>query len=323
MSSVTKLLAHSPKPRTDNTKAAAAAALVTMVLWSSAFVGIRAIGGVLSPAPLALLRLAVASVTLTVLIGVSARRLPPLPRDRTSWLRVVAYSVLWLCCYTVALNAAELHLDAGTAALLVNISPLLVTLGAGFLLGEGFSRQLMLGAAVGMSGIGIIGLGTEGEGDWIGVALCLLAAVLYAAGVLIQKKALADVDATTITWLGCLIGTAVLLPWTPQLVSELAAAPTSAVLGAVYLGVFPTAIGFSTWAYALKRTDAGKLSVSTYAVPAVSVVLSWILLDEIPTGYGLVGGAVCLAGVAVSRYRPRRTKTDAPTSAPVSENSKS
>ena len=223
MSSVTKLLAHSPKPRTDNTKAAAAA-LVTMVLWSSAFVGIRAIGGVLSPAPLALLRLAVASVTLTVLIG---------------------------------------------------------------------------------------------------VALCLLAAVLYAAGVLIQKKALADVDATTITWLGCLIGTAVLLPWTPQLVSELAAAPTSAVLGAVYLGVFPTAIWFSTWAYARTRTDAGKLSVSTYAVPAVSVVLSWILLDEIPTGYGLVGGAVCLAGVAVSRYRPRRTKTDAPTSAPVSENSKS
>lgn len=310
MAGVTQLLSRTGRPRSDSTKAALAA-LVTMVLWSSAFVGIRAIGDVLSPAPLALLRLAVASVTLTVLITLSARRLPPLPRGRTSWLLVLAYGVLWLCCYTVALNAAELHLDAGTAALLVNIAPLLVTFGAGAFLGEGFPRPLLLGGAVGMSGIVIIGLGTESEGDWIGVVLCLLAAVLYATGVLIQKKALVTVDATAITWLGCLIGTAVLLPWTPQLVTELAAAPTSAVLGAVYLGVFPTAIGFSTWAYALKRTDAGKLSVSTYAVPALSVVLSWVLLDEIPTAYGLVGGAVCLAGVAVSRYRPRRTTASA------------
>lgn len=67
---------RAPIPRTDATKAALAAA-VTMVLWSSAFVGIRAIGEVFSPAPLALLRLAVASVTLTVLIGSSTRRLPP------------------------------------------------------------------------------------------------------------------------------------------------------------------------------------------------------------------------------------------------------
>jgi drug/metabolite transporter (DMT)-like permease len=31
------------------------------------------------------------------------------------------------------------------------------------------------------------------------------------------------------------------------------------------------------------------------------VVLSWLLLAEIPTGYGLVGGAICLVGVAISR----------------------
>ncbi len=308
MADVTPLISPSRSPRSETTKAALAAA-VTMVLWSSAFVGIRAIGEALSPVSLALLRLAVAFVTLTVLVGVSTRRLPPLPRDRTSWLLVIAYGVLWLCCYTVALNAAEIHLDAGTAALLVNIAPLLVTLGAGFLLGEGFPRALLMGSLVGLSGLVVISLGTEREGDWIGVALCLLAAVLYAAGVLIQKTALRSVDATTITWLGCLIGTAVLLPWAPQLVSEIAAAPTSAVLGAVYLGVFPTAIGFSTWTYALERTDAGKLSVSTYAVPALSVLLSWLILREIPTAYGLAGGAICLAGVALSRYRSPRART--------------
>jgi len=136
-----------------------------------------------------------------------------------------------------------------------------------------------------------------------GVLLCLLAAALYAAGVLIQKVALRDVDGFTAIWLGCLIATAVLLPWAPQLVGELATAPAGAIAGAAYMGVFPTAIGFTAWAYALRRMDVGRLTTTTYAVPAVSVLLSWLLLGEIPTAYGLVGGAICLLGVAISRRR--------------------
>jgi drug/metabolite transporter (DMT)-like permease len=65
------------------------------------------------------------------------------------------------------------------------------------------------------------------------------------------------------------------------------------------MGVFPTAIGFTAWVYALRRMAA----LTTYAVPVVSVLLSWLLLGEIPTVYGLVCGAICLAGVAISRRR--------------------
>lgn len=49
--------------------------------------------------------------------------------------------------------------------------------------------------------------------------------------------------------------------------------------------------------------NAGRLSTVTYAVPAVSVLLSWLLLAETPTAYGLVGGAHCLTGAAISRRR--------------------
>jgi drug/metabolite transporter (DMT)-like permease len=78
-------------------------------------------------------------------------------------------------------------------------------------------------------------------------------------------------------------------------------APASAVIWTAYLGVFPTAIGFLTWAFALSRTEAGRLGVTTYLVPAVSVVLAWLLLGEVPRLLALFGGALCLAGVAVSR----------------------
>jgi drug/metabolite transporter (DMT)-like permease len=285
----------------ERTGRTTAAVVLAVVLWASAFVAIRAVGDSLSPAPLALLRLGVAAATLTVLVLL--RGTVRVTLSRKSFLLVSAYAVLWLAGYTVALNAGERHVDAGTAALLVNLAPLLVAFAAGRFLGEGFSRPLIIGSLVALGGTAIIAAGATAQRDVTGVLLCLLAAALYAAGVLIQKLTLRDLDGLTAIWLGCVIATAVLLPWTPQLVSEVATAPASAVLGAAYMGVFPTAIGFTAWAYALRRMDAGRLTATTYAVPAVSVLLSWLLLAEIPTVYGLVGGAICLAGVAISRRR--------------------
>lgn len=73
----------------------------------------------------------------------------------------------------------------------------------------------------------------------------------------------------------------------------------------VYLGVFPTALAFTTWAYALARTTASRMGATTYAVPAIVVLMAWLLLDEIPGALTLAGGVLCLAGVAVARSRPR------------------
>lgn len=286
--------------KTSTVKLAAAVGLA-VVLWASAFVAIRAVGHDLSPAPLALLRLAVAAVALTVLVV--AKGAVRVHVSRRGLLLIVAYAVLWLAGYTVALNAGERHVDAGTAALLVNLAPLLVTVAAGKFLGEGFSRPVVVGSLLALGGTAVIAMGSTAQRDWVGVLLCLAAAGLYAAGVMIQKVTLRHVDGLTAIWLGCVVATAVLLPWLPQLVGELRVAPVGAVAGAVYMGVFPTAIGFTAWAYALRRMDAGRLSATTYAVPAVSVLLSWLLLAEIPTVYGLVGGAICLVGVAISRRR--------------------
>jgi drug/metabolite transporter (DMT)-like permease len=51
--------------------------------------------------------------------------------------------------------------------------------------------------------------------------------------------------------------------------------------------------------------DAGKLGVTTYVVPPLVIVLGWLVLDEVPPFLALVGGAICLAGVGLSRRRAR------------------
>ncbi|GAA5050811.1 DMT family transporter [Nocardia callitridis] len=281
----------------------AIAAVITVILWASAFVAIRDVGTTLSPAPMALLRLAVAGVALSVVVLVKTKGKPRIPRARTPLVLIATYAVLWLAGYTVALNVAELHVDAGTAALLVTLAPLLVAFAAGIIFREGITRMLIVGGLVSLLGVATMTIGVEGHRSGFGVLMCLLAAVLYAAGVLVQKAALRHVDGLTAIWLGCLVGVVALSPWAPQLIGELSTAPARTLFDGIYLGLFPTALGFTAWSFALRRTDASRLAASTYAVPAVSVVLSWVLLGETPTGWALLGGAFCLAGVAISRAR--------------------
>ena len=277
----------------------ALAVVTTVLLWASAFVVIRSAGEVFSPGPMALLRLGAGSV---VLVAIALRYRRPLPRGRALGL-VIGYGLAWFAGYTVLLNWAEQHLDAGTAALLVNFAPILVAIFAGLFMAEGFPRPLVVGILIAFTGVVTIAFGGSGGGanDWIGVVLGLFTAVLYAIGVLMQKVALRTVDAVTATWVGCVAGFLAVLPFSGVALHELAEAPASSILGVVYLGVGPTAIAFTTWAYALARTDAGKMAATTLVVPAIAILLSWIFLGEVPTLLGFVGGALCLGGVVVSR----------------------
>lgn len=231
---------------------------------------------------------------------------PAWPR-RADWPRLIAVGVLWFAVYNLALNAAELRVDAGTAAMLINVAPVILAVLAGLTLGEGFPRTLLLGAGLGLAGVVLIGLGTTAriEADAWGVALCLVAAVVYAVSVVLQKPLLSRLGALQVTWIACTIGTLVCLPFAPALVTELAAADGGVLAALVYLGAFPTALAFTTWGYALARTSAGRLASTTYLVPPIAVALGWLLLDEVPPLLAVLGGAVCLVGVAVAR-RPVR-----------------
>jgi drug/metabolite transporter (DMT)-like permease len=284
---------------------AVVAAIVTVLLWSSSFVVIRFVGETLSPGAMAFTRLAAGAVVLVV-IALRYRR--PIPRGRALGL-VIGYGLLWFAAYTVLLNWAEQHLDAGTAALLVNFAPILVAVFAGFFMGEGFPKPLVIGILIAFAGVLLIALGGSGgsHNDELGIILGLITAVLYAAGVLMQKVALRTVDAVTATWVGCLAGLLATVPFAPQAIDELADASAGAITGVIFLGVGPTAIAFLTWAYALTRTDAGKMAATTLAVPAIAIGLSWLFLGEVPTPLGLVGGAMALTGVAISRRRSRTT----------------
>ncbi|MGL6236940.1 MAG: DMT family transporter [Segniliparus sp.] len=292
-----------PAGRTDLRVVSAVA--VSVVFWASAFVAIRGGAKWFDPGALAFGRLATGALVLVAIWLLRREGLPP----RAAWPGIVGSGLLWFALYMVVLNWGERLVDAGTAAMLVNVGPVLTVLLGGWLLREGFPPRLLAGLAVAFLGAVVVGLASRGSSpgstSWLGVGLCLVAALCYALGIVLQKPALRHASSLQTMTFSCLIGALACAPFAGRLWSQAAAAPPAASGYFVYLGVFPTALGYLTWGYALARMPAGRLGITTYAVPAIVVLMSWAILGEVPGIVAILGGALCLAGVAVARSKPK------------------
>ena len=189
-----------------------AAVGVTLTLWASAFVAIRYLKDDFSAGSLSLGRLVVGSLALGA-VALTRHRTRMSGRD---WLAVAAVGVLWFGIYNVALNAGEQRVDAGTAVMLIQVSPLLIALLAAAFLGERFTALLGAGLVLAFAGVAMIALGSSrsGEHDVLGVALCLLSALVYSIALVAQKPVVGRVPALQVTWLACTVG-AVVVPAVP------------------------------------------------------------------------------------------------------------
>ncbi len=283
-----------------------AAVACTLVFWASAFVAIRHLGHDFTPGSLSLGRLLVAAVCLAV-VALSRDVLRPTRREI---LPIVLIGLLWFGVYNVALNAGEEKVDAGTAAMLVQVSPVLIALLAAIFLSERFTIYLGIGLALAFGGVALIAFATSpddesGKGDLIGVLLCLVSAVAYSISLILQKPLVRRISGVQVTWMACTIGAISCLPFAGDLVTQARDAPASSIWWLIYLGVFPTAIAFSTYAFALKHMSASSLGVTTYLVPPITIVMGVVFLSEAPPTMAYAGGALALVGVAVARRKPR------------------
>jgi drug/metabolite transporter (DMT)-like permease len=107
------------------------------------------------------------------------------------------------------------------------------------------------------------------------------------------------------------LGAAMALPLAPGLAAGVGAAPTAALLAVAFLAFGASALGFLTWAYAVARVDVTAAASTLYAVPPVAALVGWIALGEVPSPLTAVGGAIALAGVAItsaSRSRGSRAR---------------
>ena len=273
-----------------------------VAIFASAFVGIRFAVRDYPPGALALLRFGVASAALAGALLVLRGRLPlPARRDIPG---LAASGLFGVAVYHLALNTGERTVTAAVASLFVNTTPIFAAVLATLALRERPRPRVIAGIAIGFAGVALVSLGDSG-GFAIdrGAVLVLIAALASAVYYVIEKPFLARYPALDVTAWGFWAGTALLVPFGGQLAGAFRDAPASATVAAVYLGVFPAAIGYVGWSAVLARMDVARATTLLYLIPPVAALLGWGLLGE---GIGLAaaaGGAVTLAGVALVNAR--------------------
>lgn len=285
--------------RTFDIRAYGAAAL-TVILWASAFPGIRAALPYYNPFHVALLRYATASIVLGVYAIFTRMRLPQwrdLPRFALLGLVGIAY-------YNIALNGGEVRVPSAEASFLVASAPIFMAVEAMFLLKERVRLWGWIGIAVSCAGIALITVSQATQFQADGWALLVLSAALaqslYSIG---QKSLLSRYSAFECTAYAIWIGTIMLLFFSPGVLGELRLAPLGATGAAIYLGIFPGALGYVSWAYALSRLAGSTAASFLYLVPLVAMGIAWFWLGEIPTLLALGGGMLVLAGVIIVTLR--------------------
>lgn len=297
--------------RVQSRRRRAAAALgvaALLVVFASAFVGIRFAGRAYPPGALALLRFGVASLALACVLLARRGRLPlPASRDLPG---LAASGLFGVTLYHLALNAGEQTVSAALASLFVNTTPIFAALLAMAALRERPRGRMLVGIAVGFAGVAVVSLGGAGNLAFGRGALLVLGAALASAiYYVIQKPYLARYPALDVTAWGFWSGTALLLPFAGQLAEVLGEAPASATVAVLYLGLFPAALGYVGWSVVLSRMEVARATALFYLIPPVAALLGWALLGEGLGFAAALGGAITIAGVALL----------SPVRAPVSE----
>ncbi|AXC13942.1 Permease of the drug/metabolite transporter (DMT) superfamily [Acidisarcina polymorpha] len=269
---------------------------ITLVLWASSFPAIRAGLSGYAPQHLVLLRLLTASGAF-ILIAPFARIRVPKPRHLPSLLLL---GLIGIGGYNLALSYGETHVPSGTASLLVNCAPVITALLAMFFLKERIRPRAWLGLIVSLGGVAVVVTTLNSRvalDPW--ALLVVLAAALQAVFFVLQKRLLASYRPLELTCYSMWSGTLASLFFLPGFVNACRTSPLHATLSVVYLGVFPAAFAYLTWAVVLSRLPASKAGSLLYIVPLLAFVIAWFWLGERPQISTLCGGVLALAGVVL------------------------
>ena len=269
-----------------------------LVVWGSAFAGIRVVvnDGSYSPGQLTFVRLTIAAMTLLCYALHRRVRLPAL-RDVPL---VVLLGFSGIALYHTCLNHGEQMVTAGAASFIVALSPVFAVVFAMVISGDRPRPRVWLGMAISFAGVTLIAMGDSGGIRFSpGALLVLVSAASGGFFIAAQRPLLKKYSATeAATWF-MLVGAMLTSVFAPGCLHTIRTAPLKATVAVVYLGIVPGAVAYLVWAYVLARLPVARAASGLYLTPVITVAIALVWPGEMPAMLTLAGGVLALAGVII------------------------
>jgi drug/metabolite transporter (DMT)-like permease len=300
-------------------------------LWGIPYLFIKvAVDGGVPPAFLAWVRVVLGAAVLLAL----AWRAGLLGTVRGRWRWLCVYAAFEIAIPFPLIAAGEQHVASSLAAILIATVPINIALLAlRFDRAERATGSRLAGLVIGLIGVvALVGIDIAGQPDeLLGAAAILLAAVGYAAGPMVLKRKLGDLDPRAA--MGVSLALAALMLTPAAAIAPPATTPSaSAIVSLVVLGLFCTAAAFVFFGFLVTDVGPGRALVITYVSPVVAVALGVTVLGERPGTGAVAGLLLILAGswlstdgrvppglaAVATRLRPRRARQREPAPAPPS-----
>ena len=277
-------------------------ALITIFVWATGFSFTKLALAHFSPNAVGLLRYLIASAALLPFVLLQKMKLPS-PRDIPLFF---AAGAMGFSLYMVTFNQGMRTLTSATSSILIATAPILTALLAIFCFKEKIYALGFCAVAIEFGGILILTLWNGAFSINEGVLWTLAAALLISGYNLMQRVLTRRYTALQSTAYSIFAGTLLLLVFLPETLVQLPTAPAVPLGAVIFMGLFPSALGYVFWAKALSIARmTSTVTNYMFLTPFLSTLLGYLVVIETPDFSTLLGGALILLGLILFRVSAR------------------
>ncbi|UPG92206.1 EamA family transporter [Luteibacter aegosomaticola] len=282
----------------------------TVVIWAFSWIVMKLVLKYAGPFDFSALRYSIGAALLFAVLVVMRRPLAPPPLGGTI-VTGLAQTAAFQGLGQFALTSG----GTGHVVLLAYAMPFWAVLLAWWLLGERPARRHWIGLGLAAIGLTCVIAPWNGLGNPVSTIFALVGGMCWALGTVTSKRTFQryNPDPLTFTAWQMAFGAAGLaivafvvpqraIDWSPAFIAGLA-----------YSVILATSLAWTLWLLVVRKLPTAVASVSSLAVPVISVLMAWVVLHEAPTGSEWLGMVFIVAGlVAVSGVRLARSTQTPP-----------
>jgi len=271
-------------------------ALIVTIIWGTNFVFIKYGLNELPPFLFATIRFFLVAFPLIFFF----------PKPKASWGLIAAYGLfIGFGQFGILFYAMQNDISPGIASLVLQTQVFFSVIFAIFFFKELITPIQWLALIISFSGIALIASKTGGQTTFFGLALALLAAMSWAMGNMVVKKA-DKVDIIAFLAYSSLFAVPVLAVMSlyfegwDLIKTSIQSASMTSVYVVLWQTIGNTLIGYGLWNFLLSRYSAAIVTPWALLIPISGMTASSLLLDELMPMWKLLAAALVLAGLVIN-----------------------